>query len=268
MKTPIKLDSYGSRKRFYSKLYGAEPLLSSSIVANVFILAMTACDFFTNYSMWNLVLSTQLLIKYMITFSTAALLDLPMGIAANALKQWKQGMRSKNEAVIINVLAIAAFLMVLTMTSIVRINARDLCFPDIEEDRIMMLVAVAISFLPAATSLGVYAVSYACADPKRDRLKRLGRLKCSMEARIADIDAANMQAEFADGYVDSKKKIEDALHNAHLDSIDAQEREIEQYSALEVMMKVAASGDQISTVTSRSQNLLTDQTKGEPVNIA
>lgn len=57
----MKLDSYGSRKKLYCKLYGAEPLLPSSIVANVFIFVMTSCDFFTNYSMWNLVLSTQLL---------------------------------------------------------------------------------------------------------------------------------------------------------------------------------------------------------------
>ncbi len=268
MKTPIKLDSYGTRKSLYSKLYGAEPLLSSSIVANIFILAMTACDYFTNYSMWNLVLSTQLLIKYMITFSTAALLDLPMGIAANALKQYQQGRRSKYEAVFINVLAMGAFLMVLIMTSIVRINARNLCFPDIEEDKIRMLVAIAISLLPASTSFAVYAVTYACADPKRDRLAKLGRLKCSLEARIADIEAADKQSEFAEEYMDSFKKREDDLYKAHLDSIDAEVKEAEQLASLEVMAEIAASADQISTITARSQKLLTDQVEDNPVNLS
>ena len=264
MKTPMKLDSYTSRKKLYSKLYGAEPLLPSSIVANVFILVMTLCDFFTNYSMWNLVLSAQLLIKYMITLSTAALLDLPMGIAANALKQYKQGMRSKEGAIFINILAIGAFLLVLIMTSLVRINARDICFPDIERDQIRMLVAVGISLLPAATSLGVYAVSYACADPKRDRLRRLGHLKCSLEARIADIEAADRQADFTGGYVESSKQLEDALYEAHISTIEAQEREAEQLSAIEVMMQIGANADQISTITARSSRLLADHAEDNP----
>ena len=269
MKTPVmKLDSYSSRKSLYSKLYGAEPLLSSSVVANIFILAMTACDFFTNYSMWNLGLSAQLLIKYMITVSTAALLDYPMGIAATALKQYKQGLRSKKEAILINILAIGAFLLVLIMTSVVRVNARNICFPDIEQEKIRMLVALGISLLPAATSLGVYAVSYACSDPKQDRMKKLYRLKASIEARVADIEAANKQADYNGGYVNSSKQLENALYESHINCIEAQNREVEQLNALEVMMHIGADADLISTITARSQKLLADQADDNPVNIS
>lgn len=267
MKTLMKLDSYGSRKKHYSKIYGAEPLLSSSVIANVFILVMTACDFFTNYSMWNMVLHTQLLIKYMITLSTAVLLDLPMGIAATALKQHQQGMRSKEGAIFINVLAIGAFLLVLIMTSVVRINAKDICFPDIEQEKTRLLVAVGISLLPAATSLGAYAISYACANPKNDRLKKFWRLKCSLEARIADLEAADKQADFNGGYLERSKELENALREAHNNSIDAQVKEAEQYSALAIMTHIAADADQISTITARSKELLADQEEDNSVSI-
>ena len=257
MTNPVKLDGYSSRKRFYSKLYGPDSVLPASPVAIIFTVAMSMVDFATNYSLWNLVLEAQPILLYMITFGTAVLLDFPMSFAAVALKQYRQNRRDRMEMALINALCILSFAVVFILTTIVRVNGRDLCFEFIEDTRMRLLVAIAVSVLPAATSLAVYAVTYASSDPKRENIRKLSTLNCAAEARRIDIEKAEAEAQDS-SEENSAEAFDTALRDAQLATIDGQALSAKQLAATEVMTHIGADPDQITTITAHCNDLVNE----------
>lgn len=219
------------RSRRIRRLHPPQLLFSRSWLANGLTLAFVAVDFSTLYSMWNLYLLESPWLLWLLAGGFAAILDVPMAVAGNAFKQYQQGMRPKRDAWLILLLSVAAFLVVFVLSFCFRLQTRSLLTgsmtgglvsligePETPEDPAQLYAALSLGFLPMATSLSAFAVTFMVSDPRQERLRLLRLQRADLQAQISHLE--RLQAETAD--LERLEQEEQARYEAFLKTVDAQ----------------------------------------------
>lgn len=269
----MKVYSERQRRRRIRKLHPPEALFSRSVTANFLTLVFVAVDFATLYTMWNLYLLESPLVLYLLAGGFACILDVPMAIAGNAFKQYKQGLRPKGEAWLILILSVLAFLVVFLLSFGFRIETRELAFgADLSGglvsmtgsgtvqtqsgsgDLAQLFAALAMAFLPMATSLSAFAVTFMVSNPMEDRLLLLQTQRAALQAQIARLEGAMAQTEELEAFFARQEAEEDQRYEAFLAAIDRQALVLKQKARL-LLMETLSDPDAISTLTESAHNL-------------
>ena len=274
MRNPLKLDSYSVRGRISKKVYAPESLLSSSFIANICVLLLTVVDLFAIKTLWNYLLTDNPEMVWLVSLGFAIILDVPMSVAGNAYKQYKQGLRTKDSAWLILILCIAAFTLAFGLLLALRLEARSVLFGSIGTDasglldhsgatavqpvdteKTVLLSALTTSMLPAATSLAAFVITYAVSNPRRERIGKLTKLRCKEQARQADLTAAISQPDNVESVVRELEEREQSLYDSHIAQLEAQGAVLKQ-SARVLLMQKLGGADAITTISESAEEVI------------
>ena len=254
------------RMRRIRRFHPPQRLFSRSRLANGLTLAFVIVDFSTLYTMWNLYLLESPWLLCLLAGGFAAILDVPMAMAGNAFKQYRQGLRAKGDAWLILLLSMAAFLVVFALSFGFRLQTRSMLPGSSqagglisltdgaetaakEEDPALLYAALSLGFLPLATSLSAFAVTFMVSDPRQERLLLLRLQRADLQAQIAHL--ARMLEETADS--ERLELEEQARYAAFLAAIDAQVQGLKEQARL-VLMKRLQNPDDLLSLTERKQS--------------
>ena len=230
MKTQIR-----KRSRRIRRLHPPQPLFSRSWLANCLTLFFVVVDFSTLYTMWNYYLLESPWLLCLLAGGFAAILDVPMAVAGNAFKQYRQGMRPGRDAWLILILSLAAFSVVFVLSFVFRLQTRTMLQGGSQaggllsltgtveaaaapEDPAQLYAALSLGFLPMATSLSAFAVTFMVSDPRQERLRLLRLQRADLQAQIAGLEQilAEMPAW------EQVEREEQARYEAFLKTVDTQ----------------------------------------------
>ena len=247
------------------RLHPPQRLFNRSWLANGLTLAFVIVDFSTLYTMWNLYLLESPWLLCLLAGGFAAILDVPMAMAGNAFKQYHQGLRSKRDAWLILLLSVTAFLVVFVLAFGFRLQTRSMLSGSQagglisltggaetavqKEDPAQLYAALSLAFLPLATSLSAFAVTFMVSDPKQERLLLLRLQRANLQAQITHLE--RMLEETADP--ERLELEEQARYAAFLAAIDAQVQGLKEQARL-VLMKRLQNPDDLLSLTERKQS--------------
>lgn len=270
-KSPFTLDGYGTRANRVSTIYKPDNIYASTIVSNIAVLIFVMIDYFCLKSVWNLVqLEDQMYVMF-VALGCAAALDLPLAVAAVALKKAQHKVMDKKEAMIITVLSVATFLIAFVFSLMFRIVTRELSF-DVgsastlvstvgesannsgDSSGIILFSALFNGVLPLLTSLASFIVSYFSADPINDKLKMLKTERVKLQNNIVEADVAIAESESAETHCNALLIREEDLFNEFISKLDSENLQIKQM-ARQVLMEKLGTPDDILELTDSSKKL-------------
>ncbi|MBR3299299.1 MAG: hypothetical protein IKI64_08850 [Clostridia bacterium] len=274
MRNPLKLDSYSVRSNVSKKMYAPESLFSSSVIANICVLFLTLVDLFAIKTLWNYLLTDNPEMVWLVSLGFALILDVPMSVAGNSYKQYKQGLRTKESAWLILILCIAAFTLAFGLLLALRLEARSVLFGSIgssaaglldhtgtaavaaaDTEKTVFLSALTMSMLPAATSIAAFVITFSVSNPRREKLCKLSKLRCKVQARQADLIAAVSQSDSVESVVSELENREQALYTSHIDQIEAQGAVLKQRARMLLMQKLGGA-DAITTISESADEVI------------
>lgn len=241
-----------ARIRCIRRLHPPQRLFSRSWLANGLTIAFVIVDFSTLYTMWNLYLLESPWMLCLLAGGFAAILDVPMAIAGNAFKQYRQGLRPRSDAWLILILSVLAFAVVFALAFCFRLETRELLpgssqtgglisltgamteAVPAQEDRAQLYAALSLGFLPMATSLSAFAVTFMVSDPRQERLLLLRTRRADLQKQIAALERA--LEETAD--LQQLEAAEEQRFRAFLAVIDAQVGSLKQQARLLLMQRL------------------------------
>ena len=252
------------RTRRIRRLHPPQQLFSRSWLANGLTAAFVVVDFSTLYTMWNLYLLESPWLLCLLAGGFAAILDVPMAVAGNAWKQAAQGMRPKRDARLILSLSLGAFLVVFVLSFCFRLQTRAMlpgssqagglisltgAAETVEqEDPAQLYAALSLGFLPLATSLSAFAVTFMVSDPRRERQMLLQLQRADLQAQIADLEGLLEETDRQD----TLEAADQARYEAFAATVDAQVRCLQQQVRL-LLMKRLGNPDDVLDLTERNQ---------------
>lgn len=234
-----------TRRHLLRRRYPPQRLFSRNPVANCLTAGMVAVDFVTLYTMWNLYLLESPWVLCLLAGGFACILDVPMAMAGSAFKQYRQGLRPREDAWLILILSVLAFGVVFCLSFCFRLQIRDLLFTtgtsgglvsmtaapaEIRPDPGRLFAALTLAALPLATSLSAFSVTFMVADPRQERILLLQTQRVILEGELAALEGR--LAVLGEPSVDLER--ENALHRAYEAEIDAQVRVLKEQARLEL----------------------------------
>jgi len=271
----LELDKYETRCKTIRNLRKGDSLFSSNPLANILVIAFIIMDLAAMYSVVNILLGDNIIMKWIIALGFAAILDVPMSIAGNVLRQYTAKLRSKGSMVTVIAACLAAFLLVFSFTLALRITTADAMFGDVgtdgsslvdytideneAEDAVNhtapMIAALNFGLLPAATSLAAFGITYAVSDPVNDKLRLLETERARVQAHIADLLCAIEEVEDVNTHMLDLIRREEALYKSFVSVIHAQAGECKQLAVRLIMEKLGGPADSISTLTEQAEEI-------------
>lgn len=191
-----------------------------------------------------------------LAFACALSLDVPLAIAACALKKYNQGLSSKQEKNIIMLLAIAVFVTAFTCNLGFRIYTRDLTFStkkssiivdtqaatemaESGEDKMAILyAALYCGVIPLLTSISSFLISLWGYNPLGERQKRLEKERIGLQANIHEAEKALAETSTAEQHCHELIAREDDLYDEFVKQLDADALALKQMVRVLIMRKL------------------------------
>lgn len=270
-KSPFAIDGYGTRAERVNKIYKPDNIYASKMISSLAVLAFIVIDFYCLKVIWNMVQIESPMYVFFVSLGCAAALDLPLAVAAVALKKAHHNVMSRKEAMIITVLSITTFLIAFVFSLMFRIVTRELSF-DVgststlvgtigeittqsgDNSGIVLFSALFNGVLPLLTSLASFIVSYFATDPITDKLKTLKTEKIKLQSNIIEADAAIAESESAEEHCKALLAREKDLLTKFLNQVDGENMQLKQL-ARQVLMEKLGKPDEILSLTESSEKL-------------
>lgn len=252
--SPFSLDSYGTRVNRSNNLYRPDSIYSRPIFSNIAVLAFVFIDFFCLFTVWNLVQTEDMVYVCCVALGCAVALDVPLAIAAIALKRYHNGLSSKKEAMIIMAISVSVFAIAFVFSLIFRLVTKDLSFDtgtsstlvntvgemetDTTEDNLSICFAALFNgVIPLLTSLSSFVISY-FSSPLNRKLKQLETERITLQSNILEVDKALAQAEDALTHCDGLLEREQDLYFEFIDKLDSECQSLKQLARIIIMEKL------------------------------
>lgn len=237
---PMTLDKYGTREKTRKLTYKPETIYKSIAVSVLATFAFCTADFTALYSMWNSLLgASNFILNIVMVVAMALLLDLPMAVAAFAVKGAKQGLYKKTTAKVVLALAIVAFLLVFVPNIPFRMATLSTIIEEDTGEDAMKVAGLFLAVLPLATSVGAFAITYFAAEPLATKTFFLEREQIKLEANILDTQQHITEAKTEAEYIETLIAREEDMYNSAVASVDAEADVLKQRARLEIAKKIA-----------------------------
>lgn len=230
----------------------APPSLSVGLV----ILFLTVADLVTLKTLFNATFLDQPVVIWILSLVGAVLLDVPMSVAGLCVSQCAKGLRGKISTVLVTIGCIAAFAITMYLCLDLRMETRDIVFTGIgtsqgglvdlagtsggevpDTSGAVRSAAQLLSFLPAATSIAAFVISFAMSDPQAEKIERIKHHRRELQDAIARTESFFAECEDTEAEVLRQLQREDELYRAFLTQISDQVRQIRQQARIFVMEK-------------------------------
>lgn len=231
-------------------------LLPSSPMAAGFVLFLTLADVVTLKNLFNAVFMDQPEMIWILSIAAAILLDVSMSVAGLCVSQYTKGMRGKTSTILVTVVCLAAFLIALALCLDLRMNTRDIVFTGIgafqgglvdlagtgggenpDTSAAVYSAAQTMSFLPVATSLIAFGISFAVSDPQAEKVGTLERRRRELQGAIACTEAFFAECGSAEEDLLQRTQREEELYRAFLAQINDQVLQAKQTARVLIMEK-------------------------------
>lgn len=215
---PLASDPYVTRGKRNEKAFTPDSIYESGMLSYFATFLFVVIDFICLYTVWNTVQTESAYLVRLLALGCAVCLDVPMAIAAIALKKKHQGLMSKKSADIIVYASITTFAITFVFALCFRMVTKDLTF-DINSGSTMQntlsttnsnissegsnAVVVAALFsgvIPLCTSIASFVISYFGIDPIKRKLKFLYAQRIQLQTHDMDLDKVLREATEAISY--------------------------------------------------------------------
>lgn len=268
--SPFKLDTYRSRSERVDYIEKADSIYARTWFSNLAVLAFVFIDLFCLKVVWNLVQTEDPLYVWCIAFACAAALDVPLALAAIAMKRYHQGIGTKKEKNIILILSVGIFAVAFVFSFGFRLITKDLSFEigtgstltntmsaSTETDGnnpAVLFAALFNGIVPLLTSGASFVISYFGYDPLGMKLLKLGKERIGLQANIHEAEKALGEASTSEVHCQGLIAREDDLYAAFLEQIDADALNLKQMVRV-MMMERLGSPDDITSMTKSAEEL-------------
>lgn len=231
-------------------------ILPSSPLAGGAVLFLTLTDVATLQNLFNAVFMDKPEMIWILSIATAIILDVSMSVAGLCVSQYTKGMRDKSSTVLVSLVCLAAFLVALVLCLDLRMNTRDIVLTGIgasqgglvdlagtgggespDTNAAVLSTARTLSFLPVATSLIAFAISFATSDPHSEKVGKLKAQRRALQDAIARTEAFFAECGDAEEELLQRIRREEELYCAFLAQINDQALQVKQRARLLLMEK-------------------------------
>ncbi len=247
------------RIRNMKLMHKGDSIYCSPIFSFIAVIAFVAIDLTCLYTVWNTVGTENPLMIIMIAVGCAICLDVPLAIAAQALKAYHQGLMSLKSTLLIFIPSVVAFLVTFVFSVAFRVVTRDISF-DVaagstlvnnsadaaeainasENSPIVWWAALYSGIIPFATSLSSFVISYYSFDPLLIRIKNKTKAQIVNQHAVADRERMLAEAETEEEFNRYRVAYEKDRYSSHLGSIGAYEAYLNQLAASKVRNKMGS----------------------------
>lgn len=268
--TPFELDPFTTRGKRTDNLYKPDNIYAKSFFSNLAVMAFVFIDFFTLFQVWNLVQTENPLYVYCVAFGCAVALDVPLAIAAIALKRYHDRMSSKLSATIICSLSIIVFAIAFVFSLMFRLVTKELTFDigtsstitnimteqtvNSDDKNTILYAALFNGMIPLLTSISSFVISYFSYDPVNARLYKKEKERIALQSNIIKADVAIAQAEDAETYCRKLLYREDDLYNAEVEKLKCDSNILRQLARMLIMEKLQNASN-VTTITESAKDV-------------
>ncbi len=241
------------RIRNLKLMHKADSIYQSPMFSFIAVIAFVAIDLTCLYTVWNTVATENPLMIIMIAVGCAICLDVPLAIAAQALKAYHKGAMSLKATLLIFIPSVIAFLVTFAFSVAFRIVTKDISF-DVsagsmlvdtsadaansinasEDSPIVWWAALFTAIIPFATSLSSFVISYYSFDPILIRIMNKTKAQIANQHEIAERKRMLEEAETEEEFCRLRAAYEKDRYFAHLGMIDSYESYLNHLAAAAV----------------------------------
>lgn len=270
---PFRLDAYRTRAGRAIQLHKSETIYAKKSFSTICIAAFVCIDLFCLKTVWNLVQTENPIYVWLVAFACAAALDVPMAIAAIAVKRYKQGLSDKKEKNLILILSVTVFVIAFIFSLGFRIITGDLSF-DIHTDATLInsvsmepetnqitytnpAVLYAAAFngvIPLLTSLSSFIISYFSTSPMIEKSMKIEKERIGIQTNIIEAEKAIAECADIETHCECLIAREKDLYKEFIDQLDAEAITVKQ-TARVIQMEKLASAENITSITDASKKL-------------
>jgi hypothetical protein len=268
---PFKLDNYKTRAKRVEALNRPDNIYARAWFSNIAVLAFVFIDLFCLKVVWNLVQTEDPMYVWCVAFACAAALDVPLAIAAIALKRYQQGLCTKAECNIILILSIAVFATAFVFSFAFRVLTRDLSFDvgtgatltntlasgtETDDSNVSTILFASLfnGVIPLLTSISSFVISYFGCNPVDMKLAALEKERIELQANILEAKRALAETETAAEHCKGLIAREKDLFAAFLDTLNADEKWMKQVVRV-VLMKILNSPEEVTAMIESAEEL-------------
>lgn len=269
--SPFILDSYGTRVNRVTRLHKPDNIYANSLLSNMLVLIFVLIDFFCISILWNFVQTENPEFILFISCACAISLDVPLAIAAVAIKKYHHGISSRNEAMIITIISVIIFVIAFVFSFMFRIVTKDYTFviedssavvdsvnytvvDSTKENISIWFAALFNGIIPLLTSLSSFVISYFSYSPVEKKIKRLETERVKLQSNVLEADKALVQSEDAVTHCNALLARENDLYFEFISKLDAENQTLKQLARLVIMEKLRTADD-VSSLTDSAKSI-------------
>lgn len=247
------------RLAILKQMNSPDSIYSKPIVSFIIVAVFVAIDALCSYSVWNTVATENPIIIIAYAIACGICLDVPLSVGAQALKAYHQNIMKKNTAMIILILSILTFGITFVLYLVFKLTTKDLSFDtasssnlvstldesavSTETSPVVWVAALFSGFIPLATSIASFALSYYSFDPLGSRIFKYRKAEIENQTLIADNAHALAEAETEIEFCINRIAYENGRFKAHNSMVDAQEAYLKQLAAAAERNKLGTPDD-------------------------
>ena len=259
----FKSSQYRSRTQRIDYINKPDNLYAKDWFGKLAVWGFVIIDLLCLKTVWNLVQTEDALYVWSIALACAVALDVPLAIAANAVKRYSQGLCSKKEMLLISFMSVSVFAIAFAFSFGFRILTRDLTFSvgsgdmlvntvsgagiGIEgvsntesstEKQAILYAALFNGVIPLLTSLSSFVISYFAYNPVGMKLAKLEKERVGIQTNILEVN--QWLAELSDVKAHASTLIfrEEDLQAAFEQQLDADAYKLKQMVRVLLMEKL------------------------------
>lgn len=257
---PFKIDKYNSRTKRIKKLNKPDTIYSKSVLCNFMILIFVLTDFACIFTKWNVMKVQNIECLVGVGVSSAIALDAPLAVAAVAVKEYLQGLRTRLDKNVVLWISIIAFTLAFGSNFVFSFVTRNLFFSVKESEGLVdaasqaataagtglgataILYSAAVSGLvPLLTSICSFAFSFYCYDPLKKRIEKIEIERVGLQNNLMEIEKAIAEAEIKEEFFREMAEREEKLFSDFMEELEAEEMGMEQVAGVVIMEEMETS---------------------------
>lgn len=257
---PFKIDKYNSRTKRVKKLNKPDTIYSKDVLCNFVILIFILTDFFCIFSKWNVMNVQNIECLVGIGVSSAIALDLPFAVAAVALKEYLQGLRTRLEKNVVLWISIIAFALAFGSNFVFSFVTRNLFFSVKTSEGLVdaasqtatvagtelgataILYSAAVSGLvPLLTSICSFAFSFYCYDPLKKKIAKMETERIGLQNNLMEMEKAIAEAETKEEFLREMAERQEKLFSDFMEKLEAERMGMEQVAGVVIMEEMETS---------------------------
>lgn len=251
---PFKVDKYNSRLKRVKNLNKPDTIYSKDKVCNFMILIFVLTDFTCIFTKWNVMRTQNIECLIGIGVSSAIALDVPLAVAAVAVKEYLQGLRTRLEKDVVLWISIIAFAIAFGGNFMLGFVTRNLFFSENTSEGLLdaasqaagtvlgpkaILYAAAVSgLIPLLTSICSFAFSFYCYDPLKKRIEKIETERIGLQSNLMEIEKAIAEAETKEEFFQEMTEREEKLFSDFMEKLEAERMGMEQVAGVVIMEKM------------------------------